>query len=119
MTPQELGPIDIDLKMSGQRLEAQFQVAHAQTQALIQESVPRLREAVGSSGMDLASVWVSAGGGDRNRGNPTPAQPDDAAMAGAASSPDVDEAASMAGAQDADRSRSTWTPDQGALDILI
>jgi len=40
-------------------------------------SLPRLREAVSASGMDLASVWVSGGWNERNRGNPTPGQPDD------------------------------------------
>ena len=77
VTPQHLGPIDIDLQVKGQRLEAQFQVAHGQTQAMIQDSLPRLREAVSASGMDLASVWVSGGWNERNRGNPTPGQPDD------------------------------------------
>lgn len=77
VAPQHLGPIDIDLQVKGQRLEAQFQVAHGQTQALIQDSLPRLREAVSTSGMDLASVWVSGGWNERNRGNPTPGQPDD------------------------------------------
>ncbi|MFM8666673.1 MAG: flagellar hook-length control protein FliK, partial [Betaproteobacteria bacterium] len=117
VNPQHLGPIDIDLQMQGQRMQAQFQVAHGQTQALIQDSLPRLREAVGASGMDLASVWVSGGWSDRHRGNPTPGQPENPAAL-ALNDGASDEQTVGATAQ-VDPNRPEWTGRPGALDILI
>ena len=119
VNPRELGPIDIELRVSGQRVDAQFQVAHAQTQALIQDTLPKLREAVGNSGMDLASVWVSGGWNQRDRGNPTPGQPDDPALAQGAAALADDDGIPVAGAQGLDRSRTEWRPGLGSLDILI
>ncbi len=117
VTPEQLGPIDIDLRVQGSRMEAQFQVANGQTQSLIQDGLGRLREAVGASGMDLASVWVSGGWNERNRGNPTPGQPDGPApgtlIQGAGDEQAVEGVAAV------EERRSTWTPRQGALDILI
>ncbi len=117
VTPQHLGPIDIDLQMRGNRLEAQFQVANGQTQSLIQDSLPRLKEAVGASGMDLASAWVSGGLSDRNRGNPTPGQPDDPASV-ALNEASGDEQA-VSGVETVESRGPGWTPRPGAVDILI
>jgi flagellar hook-length control protein FliK len=117
VTPQHLGPIDIDLQMRGNRLEAQFQVANAQTQSLIQDSLPRLRDAVGASGMDLASAWVSGGLSDRNRGNPTPGQPDDPASVALKEASDDEQAVS--GVESVETRGPGWTPRPGAVDILI
>jgi flagellar hook-length control protein FliK len=117
VAPQQLGPIDIDLQMRGNRIEAQFQVANGQTQALIQDSLPRLREAVGSSGMDLASVWVSGGWSERNRGNPTPRQPDDPTP-GALNEGDGGEQ-TVAAVASVDTQGPGRAPRPGAVDILI
>jgi len=117
VNPQHLGPIDIDLQMQGQRMEAQFQVAHGQTQALIQDSLPRLREAVGASGMDLASVWVSGGWNDRDRGNPATGQPDNPT---ARALDDQGGGGQTVGAPtQVDPDRPGWGGRPGALDILI
>jgi hypothetical protein len=112
-----LGPIDIELQMRGSRLEAQFQVANGQTQALIQDSIPRLREAVGASGMDLASAWVSGGLADRNRGNPTPGQPDGPAPQSLNEGGGDEQAVS--GVESVESRGPGWTPRPGAVDILI
>lgn len=117
VAPQHLGPIDIDLQMKGQRLEAQFQVANGSTQAMIQDGLPRLREAVGASGMDLASVWVSGGLSDRNRGNPTPGQPDDPAPE--ALKEGVGDEQAVNGTPSVDARGPGWVPRPGAVDILI
>jgi hypothetical protein len=117
VNPQHLGPIDIDLQMQGQRMEAQFQVAHGQTQALIQDSLPRLREAVGASGMDLASVWVSGGWSDRHRGNPTPGQPENPAAL--ASNDGAGDEQTVGATAQVDPNRPEWTGRPGALDVLI
>ncbi len=118
VAPEHLGPIDIDLQVSGNRIEAQFQVANGQTQSLIQEGLPRLRDAVGASGMDLASVWVSGGWNERNRGNPTPGQPDDPQPGPLNQGADGQEQA-VNGVETVDERPSSWTPRQGAVDILI
>ena len=117
VAPQHLGPIDIELQMRGSRLEAQFQVANGQTQALIQDSIPRLREAVGASGMDLASAWVSGGLADRNRGNPTPGQPDGPAPQSLNEGGGDEQAVS--GVESVESRGPGWTPRPGAVDILI
>jgi hypothetical protein len=77
-----------------------------------------LREAVGSSGMDLAYVEVSGGWSDRQRGNPThgqrgaPGQSDASADGSAASSPIEDIPTHGQSLEQVRGSR-------GALDILI
>jgi flagellar hook-length control protein FliK len=117
VAPAHLGPIDIDLQARGLRMEAQFQVAHGQTQVLIQDSLPRLREAVGASGMDLASVWVSGGWNERNRGNPTPGQPNHPALStlkeGGSDEPEV------SGAPLVDSRGPRGVPRAGGVDVLI
>jgi flagellar hook-length control protein FliK len=117
VAPQHLGPIDIDLQMRGQRIDAQFQVAHGQTQALIQDNLPRLREAVGASGMDLASVWVSGGWSDRDRGNPTPGQPDNPAALALNDEASDEQTAQASAPVESDRPGRGTRP--GAVDILI
>lgn len=119
VAPEHLGPIDIELQVRGQRIEAQFQVANAQTQSLIQDGLSKLREAVGSSGMDLASVWVSGGWAERHRGNPTPGQPDDPASLTASGAGDDADEGTVEGIAAVERSRSDRTPGQGSVDILI
>jgi len=117
VAPQHLGPIDIDLQMRGQRLEAQFQVAHGATQALIQDSLPRLREAVGASGMDLASVWVSGGWSGRDRGNPTPGQPDNPTAL--ALNEEVGDEQTVGATTQVESDRTGRSARPGAVDILI
>jgi flagellar hook-length control protein FliK len=117
VAPQHLGPIDIDLQMRGQRIDAQFQVAHGQTQALIQDNLPRLREAVGASGMDLASVWVSGGWSDRGRGNPTPGQPENPAALALNDEAGDEQTAQASAPVESDRPGRGIRP--GAVDILI
>ena len=117
VAPQHLGPIDIDLQMRGHRIDAQFQVAHGQTQAMIQDGLPRLRDAVGASGMDLASVWVSGGWNERNRGNPTPGQPDNPAPLALKEDGGDEQTVSGTPAVDSDRPGRGSRP--GAVDILI
>ncbi len=74
LNPQHLGHIDVDLSLRGKDLEAAFQVSNAQTRVLLQDSLPRLKDSLNSSGMDVASLNVSGGWADRDRGNPTPWQ---------------------------------------------
>lgn len=70
--PAELGNIQIELKMNGGSLEANFSASAAGTQALIADGLPKLKEVLAQLGMDVASMNVNVGQQGQNGGNPTP-----------------------------------------------
>jgi flagellar hook-length control protein FliK len=70
--PAELGNIQIELKMNGGSLEANFSASAAGTQALIADGLPKLKEILAQLGMDVASMNVNVGQQGQNGGNPTP-----------------------------------------------
>lgn len=72
LTPQNLGHIDVQLKVQDQAIDARFQVSNSHTQGLLQDGMPRLKEVLNMSGMEIAAYVVTGGGAERNRGNPTP-----------------------------------------------
>lgn len=118
LNPQHLGHIDVDLSLRGKELEAAFQVSSAQTRALLQDSLPRLKDSLNSSGMDVASMNVSGGWTDRDRGNPTPWQKSTPDQGGGAQSE-----VSKAVASDAPSSDTTPSArphlGRGVLDVLV
>lgn len=57
--PAELGPISVKVSMSGEQLSLNFNAAHAATREALESAMPRLREALAASGMDLGNVDVS------------------------------------------------------------
>ncbi|MBI2380939.1 MAG: flagellar hook-length control protein FliK [Gammaproteobacteria bacterium] len=76
LDPVELGPIDIQLSMSGGELSVAFQAQHAATREALEQSLPRLREMLGEAGMQLGNVDVN---GQSDRGQqraftPVPAE---------------------------------------------
>lgn len=72
LNPRSLGKIDVDLQMRAGELQAQFNASHAVARDLLTEGVPRLRDVLTQSGMDVASISVGLGQGQRNGGNSTP-----------------------------------------------
>lgn len=88
LKPQQLGEIEVDLRMRSGELDAAFRATNGFTRDLLQDGLPRLREVMSSMGMDVASMHVGNGQSQRHGGNPTPAfqsRPGDAAVTGAAS----------------------------------
>ncbi len=72
LKPQDLGNIEIKLGMKDGALEASFTASEAMTRDLIADSLPRLRDTLAQSGMEVAQVNVNARQDSQNGGNPTP-----------------------------------------------
>jgi flagellar hook-length control protein FliK len=72
LNPQHLGRVEIDMQMRGGELEATLGALNPSTRELLQEALPRLREMLQQSGMDVASLNVGSGGSSKNGGQPTP-----------------------------------------------
>ncbi len=60
LNPLELGPIRIELSMSSQTADITFTAAHATTREGIAQSLPQLREMLGSQGIGLGQTHVGA-----------------------------------------------------------
>jgi flagellar hook-length control protein FliK len=72
LKPQDLGNIEIKLDMKDGALEASFKASEAMTRELITDGLPRLREALAQSGMQVANVNVNVRQDSQNGGNSTP-----------------------------------------------
>lgn len=72
LKPQDLGNIEIKLDMKDGALEASFKATEAMTRELITDGLPRLREALAQSGMQVANVNVNVRQDSQNGGNSTP-----------------------------------------------
>jgi hypothetical protein len=59
LEPGDLGSIRIELEMRKGEIEASIKATQASTRDLLQESLPRLKEALERNGMDVASLSVS------------------------------------------------------------
>lgn len=93
LNPQNLGRVEIDMQMRGGELEATFAALNPATRDLLQEALPRLREMLQQSGMDVASLNIGSGGASKNGGQPTPqamaSGPNGSPASGAEGQPDV------------------------------
>ena len=74
LRPANLGKVDIDLSMRNGELEAKFASSNPLTRELLQDSLPKLREALAQSGTDIASVFVNGDERQKNHGKSTPLQ---------------------------------------------
>lgn len=72
LDPPELGRVEVSLQMRAGELEARFTAQHGVARELLQEALPRLREGLLQSGMDVAQLQVGLGLQARSGGNPTP-----------------------------------------------
>lgn len=59
VTPQELGPIDITLKLNQDQASVQFTSHNAHAKEVIEQALPKLREMMQEQGLNLADVNVS------------------------------------------------------------
>ena len=66
VNPKELGAIDVVMEMRDGRLDAQINTSNAVTRELLGDSLPRLRDALTQSGINLAQLQV---GSDSQQGN--------------------------------------------------
>ncbi len=58
LDPQELGSMTIQLRLSEQQLNVQFQVANPHTRDMVEQALPRLREMLGEAGIQLGNTQV-------------------------------------------------------------
>ena len=69
VSPDDLGPIEVQLKLDGDKIQANFSSAHADVRQALEQSIPRLREMLGQHGFQLTHSDVGAQQqGQRNDG---------------------------------------------------
>ena len=59
LSPEHLGPLQVDIKITDSKASVLFGAQHADTRAAIQDALPRLREMFAASGMVLGDAGVS------------------------------------------------------------
>ncbi|WDM69336.1 flagellar hook-length control protein FliK [Xanthomonas cucurbitae] len=59
LTPNEMGPVEVRLHLEGDKVNASFTAAHADTRQALEQSLPRLREMLGQNGFQLGQADVS------------------------------------------------------------
>ncbi|MFO1401155.1 MAG: flagellar hook-length control protein FliK [Steroidobacteraceae bacterium] len=80
LSPEHLGPLEVRIDVRDGNVSVAFGVAHADTQAALQEALPRLREMLAAAGLQLGQASVqqetrhgSHNGGRAPAGGATPA----------------------------------------------
>jgi len=61
LSPVELGPMDVSVTVRDSQASIHFAAAHADTRALIEASLPRLRDMLAAQGFNLLDASVSQG----------------------------------------------------------
>lgn len=61
LTPVDLGPMDVSVTVKDGQASVHFGAAHSETRALIEASLPRLREMLAAQGFNLMDASVSQG----------------------------------------------------------
>ncbi len=59
LKPKTLGSIEIELTLKGRQLEASFNVNQLLTRELLQDGLPRLRDSLEKSGIDVANLDIN------------------------------------------------------------
>jgi flagellar hook-length control protein FliK len=67
LSPVELGPLDVSVTVRDSQASIHFGAAQAETRALIEATIPRLREMLETQGFQLANASVSTGSGQGHR----------------------------------------------------
>jgi flagellar hook-length control protein FliK len=67
LVPVDLGPLDIQISVRDGEASVHFGAAHAETRAVLESSMPRLRELLSAQGLQLANASVSQQSGGQNR----------------------------------------------------
>lgn len=69
LTPEHLGPVEVQISVNRDTANVWFGAQHADTRTALAEAMPRLRELLASSGLSLGQSGVSE---QAPRGNPSP-----------------------------------------------
>ena len=71
LKPASLGTIEINLKLRGNEIEASFHANQAYTRELLTDGLPRLRDVLEKSGINVAHVDINDKKQDKNDGSST------------------------------------------------
>ena len=115
LKPQDLGNIEIKLNMKQGNLEASFNASEAMTRDLIVDGLPRLKETLAQSGMEVAQVNVNVRQEGQNGGNSTPGrQKAPSEISGVSKSSPV-----VTGQPSASLTTGKSAADNNGLDVLV
>lgn len=115
LKPQDLGNIEIKLDMKQGNLEASFNASEAMTRDLIVDGLPRLKETLAQSGMEVAQVNVNVRQDGQNGGNSTPGrQKAPSGISGVSKSSPV-----VTGQPSANLTAKKSAADNNGLDVLV
>ena len=115
LKPQDLGNIEIKLDMKQGNLEASFNASEAMTRDLIVDGLPRLKETLAQSGMEVAQVNVNVRQDGQNGGNSTPGrQKTPSGISGVSKSSPV-----VTGQPSASLTARKSAADNNGLDVLV
>jgi flagellar hook-length control protein FliK len=115
LKPQDLGNIEIKLDMKQGNLEASFNASEAMTRDLIVDGLPRLKETLAQSGMEVAQVNVNVRQDGQNGGNSTPGrQKAPSGISGVSKSSPV-----VTGQPSANLTARKSAADNNGLDVLV
>ncbi|MFC4727326.1 flagellar hook-length control protein FliK [Coralloluteibacterium thermophilus] len=78
LNPADLGPVEVRLRLDGDRLLAEFSSTQAEVRQAIEQSLPRLREQLGQAGLQLAHAGVGDGARQDAPGDGAPRRTADA-----------------------------------------
>lgn len=59
LTPEHLGPVEVQISVNRETANVWFSAPHADTRAALSDAMPRLRELLGASGLSLGQSGVS------------------------------------------------------------
>ena len=62
VSPEHLGPLEVRLRMDGDKVFAQFSSAHSEVRQVLETAMPRLRDMLGAQGLTLAQADVGQQG---------------------------------------------------------
>jgi flagellar hook-length control protein FliK len=75
LTPMDLGPVDVNVTVKDSQATIHFGAAQAETRALIEASLPKLRELLAAQGFQLMDASVSQGFQQSRRESPSVPRP--------------------------------------------
>ncbi len=68
LNPQHLGPVEVRIEIRNEQASIAFSAHHAVTRDALEAAIPRLREMLGESGVNLANVDISRQQGGSGQG---------------------------------------------------
>lgn len=87
VSPQDMGPISVYIRVENDKADIRFTAAHAQTREILESSMPRLRDLFSQQGLNLSQAQVFSQNSHDTRGR----QPDTNAASSTTANTKADE----------------------------